>query len=403
MQHVLLINSDKLEPVRILAADPAIRLSVITKPKYAALYDSVGEVWPVDDVAHLPQVQTAAIDILSRRPIDAIITPIERSILTGGYLRSALALPGPGFDQTLRFTHKLVMKQHLRRAGLPTADFVGLERVAAIPAVGAQLGWPIIVKPAISSGSMHTFRVDSLNHWEQPEVQRQAHELARLRVPMLAERFIAMDAEYHCDGVVAQGEVVFDAVAQYFTPVLSSMDSFIGSYLLQPSDPVGQAIRALHRQVVAALELHDCVTHLEVFGAPGGLVVGEIACRPGGGAITDVIQRQYGVNMWQMFVNAALRRPYEITPRVPTTSYGWCGLPCANGQVIAMTPEHELRAIPGVRDVTMFYRQGDRVAEKRTSVFYSGVVFFEQPDSAQLETSYAAVQQRFAVETVAVD
>src|SRR5438128_10887952 len=106
MRYVLLINTDRMEPVHLLRADPSVHLSVLTKSQYAPLYEEFAEVWLVDDVRNLSQVQEAALSILRRHPIDAIVAPYERSLLAGGFLRSYFGLPGPGFDHILPFTNK---------------------------------------------------------------------------------------------------------------------------------------------------------------------------------------------------------------------------------------------------------------------------------------------------------
>jgi hypothetical protein len=398
MRHVLLINSDKMEPIHLLSSDPTVQLSVLTKPKYAPLYAGIAEVWPVDDVANVMQARTAALHLLRSHPLDAIVTPLERSLLTGGFLRSYLDLPGIGYDQMLRFANKLVMKRHLRQAGLRVTPFERLDRLDDLPAAGDRLAWPVVVKPAIGSGSMHTFCIDSADHFRALQAAGQLLPLEQSDVPLLVEHFVPMDAEYHCDGVVFQGEVVFASVSRYSEPALGAFGSVFGSYILDESDAMTQSIQALHRAVVAAFELRDGVTHLEVLSSADGLLIGEITCRPGGGGILKAIRYQYGVELWDAFIRTALGLDPEIAPVHSDGVVGWCGLPCSNGRIVSMTPVETLMQMPEVIDVQMLHQVGERVQEKQTSVFYSGMVFFRTSEAREVPALLDRLRAQYAIE-----
>ncbi|MCD4644868.1 hypothetical protein AR454_21775 [Bacillus mycoides] len=402
MRRVLLINSDKMEPVHLLGTDPSIELMIFTKPKYAHLYKNLGTVFLLSDVADVMEASVLLLKVLQQNSIDAIVCPLERSLLTGGYLRSYYGLTGLGYDQTLGFANKLIMKRRLRESGLPVTDFARLDRIDDLSSYGKTLGWPLIVKPAIGSGSMNTLCVKSNEHLEELQETGELEPLHKGEVPLIVERFVCIRAEYHCDCIVSQGKVLFSSTSRYIQPVLSSLDNMIGSYTLSPQSPKVAQIEELHQKVIKVLGLREGITHLEVYETDNGFLIGEITCRPGGGGITQNIERHTGVSIWDAFIQTSIGEHPYIVPKIKNGISGWLGLPCRNGLITSLTPVEELQRIPGVEVVQMNYSVGENVVEKKTSVFYAGKIFFHLDSETEIPDLLQAVKDRyyFKVETI---
>lgn len=398
MRYVLLINSDKMEPIHLLASDPEVHLSVITKPKYAALYEGIAEIWPVDDVANLLQAASSALKMLQHHPIDGIVTPLERSLPTGGYLRSYLDLPGPGYDQVAHFANKRVMKRCLKQAGLPLTTFEPLDRLEQLPAIGDRLGWPVVAKPAISSGSMNTFIIQSAAHFYEMYDDGQLRKLEQVGVPMLAEHYVPLEAEYHCDSVVYKGQVVFAAVSLYFQSMLDGVGDFNGSYILPEDDPALNPILELNQAALTALGLETGVTHTEFFKTPTGFIFGETTCRPGGAGIAKAIKLQFDVDIWKAYVYSCLGDAPCLTPLRKPGVYGWYGLPGQNGRISRLTSKETLARIPGIVNVKMIYQVGDQVQEKITSVFYNVMLHFHRHRVQDLPDMVRSINAAYQVE-----
>jgi len=81
-------------------------------------------------------------------------------------------------------------------------------------------GWPVVVKPVIGSGSMYTYtignREEVLSFFEGPEVEW----FRRNRYQIIAEEYIAMKGDYHCDAIIRNGRVIFSVLQRYFSPLL---------------------------------------------------------------------------------------------------------------------------------------------------------------------------------------
>lgn len=122
-RHVIVVNGGKLKPyLRFKERYPATDVSIITEPCHRGLYVAERDVRTVDAIECLDQVRTAALDIVGDHgEVDGVVAPSERTIPTGGYLRSYLGLPGYSFDESIAFTSKLAMKRRLQKSGVRVA------------------------------------------------------------------------------------------------------------------------------------------------------------------------------------------------------------------------------------------------------------------------------------------
>ena len=398
MRDVLIIGSDRMEPVELLLSDPEVRLSAMCKPKYAHLYQGKADVYTVDDVADLAQARAAMLRLLRVHPVDAIVTPIERSVLTGGFLRSYYGIPGLGFEQCLRCANKHIMKLCFRDAGLPVTGFARLDDIDGLPAAAQRLGWPVVLKPCVGSGTMCVSLIKDAAEFARLRAAGGFDGILALGVPLLLERYVDMEAEYHCDAATFGGEVRFASVGRYHWPPLQQR-GWGGSVLCEASDDAAVAgVLELNRRAIAALGLTSAVTHFEAFRTRDGLVAGEVAARPGGGGIPDAIRLKYGVDIAEAFVRAAQGLPPRLDMRRIPDAVGVLGLPSRNGLVRYITPAAELERLPGVAAAHLAHEAGDVIQEKQTSVFFSGLCVLRARDHAGLRRAVAAVQEAFRFE-----
>lgn len=386
MDHVLLINSDKMEPIEYLKRNIQAELSVITRNKYAHLYKDIANVWIVDNFTDYKVVKDKTLEILKKGMINSVITPTEKSLLAGGFLRSFFAISGPKFDCVLNFSNKLIMKNTLSSHGIAVAAYRMLPSIEDLPQAAKTLGYPIVVKPIMGAGSENTFFIESMEQYKQLFNNGFFDSLTSLDVPLLAEEYVVMDAEYHCDGVVENGKTIFTSISKYFSPVLSSVNKYIGSYILDKESVDYQEIHKIHKNVIRVFCLENGVTHLEVFKTSNGYIVGEITCRPGGGGIPKTIKYNYGFDVWDTFMNLALHKKVNINDNVDSGNFGWFGLPIENGLVTSVPEMNTNMKENNIEGLDLFYKTGDWIESKKTSGSYSGYVFFRKEKDKDLKT-----------------
>jgi biotin carboxylase len=400
--HVLLINSGKAEAAdQLLTAAADVELDILTEPAYAPMYRAGTRLNFVDDIGDMTAVRRAALDLLAEHPIHHIVAPSERSLQAGGYLRSFLGLPGLTFEVANRFSNKAVMKARLAEHGLPLAPYRVVGRAAGIPAEAAELGWPVVIKPALGTGSMNVFVARGPDDLADLLASPLTEHLRNADCPLLVEAFVEMEAEYHSDGVVDGGVLRFASVSRYLTTQLDTVGGFNGSYVLPDSSPDVGAIRELHTAAVAALSLPAGVTHLEVYKTAGGFVVGEISCRPAGGGITDAVQEQYGIDLWRIFMESALNREISLpTPlraardEVVAVSL----LPARPGRVVRISTADELARIPDVLRVEMSATVGTVIGHRLHSASASGQVLIAAADEETVRKRVDELMQTFVLD-----
>lgn len=318
--RVLVLTSDREEAVdRVRRRD--VETVVITAERYRPLYDglpgvTVRTVPAIDDLTAVREVGRAE---AARGPVRAVVAATEKSVIPAGMLRAHLGVPGAGPDVAFAFTHKGAMKQRLSDHGVRVAPFRAATTGAQLAEAADEIGYPVVVKPVMGAAGKDTHVVAS-----SAELSRLTDRGAFGPGPYLVERHVEMVEEVECDGIVRDGRTTFHSVSRYFAPLLTVGTQVIGgSYVVPADDPIVPALGRLHDEVVRALGARDAVTHLECFVTADGLVVGEITCRPGGGSVTDMVQRAWDVDLWDELVRAELGEPSAVAVRPAPGVHGW--------------------------------------------------------------------------------
>ncbi|WP_327071259.1 ATP-grasp domain-containing protein [Kitasatospora sp. NBC_01302] len=399
---VLVVSSYKPLPARLLADDLLGRVRVITEPAFAGLYGGRAEVTCVPSIDDLSAVRDAALGLFADGPVDAVLTPAEAGIAASGLLRSHYGIQGIGYETANACSNKYVMKRTLAAAGVPVTAFRPAYRLADVPAAAADLGWPVVLKPTFGGGTFDVVELAGPRDFAAFAESPGARRLRASRTPLLVESLVEMEAEYHCDAVVHDGEVLFAAVSRYHGPVLRTLGGFVGSYPL-PEDHRDQwAARTLLRRVLGAVGLRHGVAHVEMFRTAGGILVGELACRPPGGGLVDGLALQYGVDLWQAFLETSLGLAPTLRPRTAERIVVNSMLPARPGRITAITPAEKLAALPGVRQVTMTRRVGDLIDPDLYSTSHTGVVLFTVGSEDEVPLRLAELAQLYALDVAPV-
>lgn len=288
------------------ALDPAqSRVTLITPPAIASQANP-GECREVLalDIEHIPTV-IAILEALDRRsPFDRVIAFPESYQLPIAGLRDRLGIPGPGTAEILPFRDKFTMKRVAAADGLPVAQFIPIETALdAVPFLKTH--GKIFLKPRTGSGSKGVHPISSRS--ELDKLARGPEMLANYQ----AERYI--DAPMiHTDAVVRDGRPEMAVTSMYLASTLSHLRGQpVASVAV--SDPKLRQQAAEHLDaVVKAFSIKDMVLHLESFVAEE-LIFNEVACRPGGGGITPMVQALTGYNLFESFIRLAQADPLTVT------------------------------------------------------------------------------------------
>jgi hypothetical protein len=258
------------------------------------------------DMTRKGHVERVAQWLIESRRLTHIVALHEKDMILAATLRERYELPGMTAAETLPFRDKLLMKDDLVAAGyknVPAYLPLTSAAVRSLPWTGRT-----VVKSRWGLGASEVRVVDDVTGIAAAIKDLQA-DPSTLEV----EQFID-GTMYHCDSVISDGEIHFVAVSEYLQPPgRFALERYQGSVILGDG-PTRNLLAEHNAAVLRGLGIKAGVTHAEYFITPkGDVVFCEIAARPGGGGISDIVHLAYGVNI----VESAVHLQLGLTPSLP--------------------------------------------------------------------------------------
>jgi len=275
--------------------------------------DALAHYVKVGSLAAADAVLATVRELARQARIDRVECLWEPYMLLAARLREELGLPGLTVAQTVPFRDKERMKQLIDEAGLRTPRHASTGTVAGVWAAADSIGFPLIVKPVAGGGSADTYRAGSAAELDAI--------LPMLRhVPQVSvEEFVEAE-EFTYDTICADGRVLFENICWYRPrPLVNKMHEWISPIDVALRDldrPELQGGRALGAAVLGALGFRDGFTHMEWYRkADGDVVFGEVAARPPGGRMVDLMNYATDADLFSAWAEAVthgrISRPIE--------------------------------------------------------------------------------------------
>ncbi|MFT3770641.1 MAG: hypothetical protein QM820_34890 [Minicystis sp.] len=296
-------------------------------------YSGFAAVRGFPDYEQSARVELEVLRLHREWPISRIVITSEMDVLRAGRLRTHLGLPGQGGDSALAFRNKLEMKRRL-------SNRLKSVRVPAFAAVGEgfdiiqfveEHGYPIIVKPVDGFGSARATPI------------RDEDELAAFLergVPhgLEVETFVT-GRQYHIDGLVIDGEIVFCWPSRYLRDSLYFTEGGItAAQMLSAEHPLFSRLREATKEILDILPTpRDTSFHLELFHTPNDeLFFCEVASRTGGARINPMLKMAFGIDVNRAFVRLQAGLPVDVAElralaRSPRRLLGWGAVPTRAG------------------------------------------------------------------------
>lgn len=314
----------------------------------------------------------AGLRLAQRHPISRVVSFAEADVLAAATLREQLQLPGQHPASAQAYRDKGLMRRYTADAGLPAPRWWLVERASQVRAFAGRHGWPVVVKPRSSSGSVGV------------HVLHSEADLARLPAELpghLVEQLVEGEA-VHVDGLIVEGRPVFALPAAYteLGCLAHWADRGSGSYLLGRDHPWYRPLVEELWRVVAALPGDGTLLlHAEFFVAEGRRpVLCEIASRLPGHPIPPMINRALGVDLRHTWLRIAAGLPVDLdrlteaaANPVPVANYG---LPPRLGRLAALPGEPPAECAGWVHDLMPLAQPGEvwdeaRYAERKSGDF----------------------------------
>lgn len=241
--------------------------------------------------------------------IDQVECLWEPCLILAARMREMLGLSGMTVDETIPFRDKEVMKQVLDRAGIRTPRHGSATTVEGVREVAQRVGFPLVVKPIAGAGSQDTYRADAAN-----ELERMLPALRN--VPEVSVEEFIEGEDYTFDAISVDGEIAHYSIGFYRPRALiQKTNEWISPQTVVVRDveaPDLAAGREMGRAVLAALGFRTGYTHMEWYRTPSGdAVFGEIAARPPGARLVDLINFASDVDTYTGWAEAACHKRFS--------------------------------------------------------------------------------------------
>jgi biotin carboxylase len=289
---------------------------------------------------------------------DGVFSFSESGVMTAAAVAEGLGLPSVGVDAARKSRNKLLMRQAYADAGVPHPEFRFVASLDEALAVGAEFGYPVVLKPTLGAASNFVFRIDdpeemALRYRDAVEgMSRMSWYLMEAEgmdlgpYGLLVESFL--DGHEHLFEALAWDDEVY--LGSAVDRVTSEGDTFDDDVHHAPSDLSDEDFAKVHRVITDAAHaqgLRRSAMHAEVRFHQGEPYVVEIAIRPGGGGLDLIAQATADYSPIEAVMDVAR----GVKPRVhhyrPTGVHamGAC-LICDSGEVEYVTVAPEVTDAP---------------------------------------------------------
>ncbi|MER7208980.1 ATP-grasp domain-containing protein [Streptosporangium sp. NPDC000239] len=254
-------------------------------------------------------LEQAVLDMHRDAPFSAVLAGCDFHVPATARLAAALGLTGLRPETVEEVRDKVLMRARSAEAGLRTPRFAQVTSLTELEQAAEHVGYPCVIKPAGSSGSIHVSRA---NEWAELRAAfdrlsaDQSLDLGRpLEHRAIVEEYIA-GPEFSADGYVAEGRTTVVALTR---KLLGPEPAFVEIGHLTPADEsveVTAQIEKYVRAVVDAVHLTVGAFHCELRMTPDGPVLIEIAARLPGDRIVDLVHLATGVSLPKAMIAAHL-------------------------------------------------------------------------------------------------
>jgi len=261
--------------------------------------------WPresLDDTFYFPgdillaDIVKAVTHLARTRKLHRIVALDEYDMETAATLREHLRIPGMGLTTTRYFRDKLAMRMRALDRHVRVPDFVPVVNHDDIRYYLNHVPGPWVLKPRQEASAIG---IKKIHAGEQ--LWPLLDQLGDKQSSFLLEKFVPGEV-YHVDSVVSENEVVFASVSKYGKPPMNVAHGGVFTTFTVPrGDDADQGLRAINRDLIAALGLLRGVAHAEFIQAHADrhFYFLECAARVGGAYISDMVEAATGINLWR--------------------------------------------------------------------------------------------------------
>ena len=346
----------------------------------------------------------AAETLAAEAGVDGLVAVGDRPAYIAALAAELMGIPYNSPDSVEASGNKFLARERFRAAGLLVPDFHRISLAEGPDHAAQQARYPCVVKPLALSASRGVIRADHPEEFiaafrriesllSNPDIARLHEDQDRF---LQVESFIA-GREFALEGILSHGQL--RVLALFDKPDPLDGPFFEETIYVTPSreslltqDAIARATHA----AVEALGLTEGPIHAEMRVNRSGVWILEVAARPIGGLCARVIP---GLE------DLILRHAAGVdagTLTMPTPAAGVMMIPIPReGIYVAVQGLDQARSAPGIEDVIVTAKKGQKLIPLPEGASYLGFIFAraETPDAAEQALRNAHQQLRFEIAT----
>ncbi|MER8550198.1 acetyl-CoA carboxylase biotin carboxylase subunit family protein [Mesorhizobium sp. M1169] len=305
---------------------------------------------------------------------------------TVGKLCRHFDLPGPNPSSIERCCDKFLQRQLLAEAGVPIPAYRLAETATDVERSAAEIGLPVIVKPAVGIGSFGVRlcrNVDELA--EHTTYLLGGKHPWRSSPRILVEEFA--QGPHYCANIMGN-EVIAIAAAEFGPPPHFVFREY--TFPAPLTDDADKRITDVSLSCLPALGLGWGPTCIEFRWMNRGPVVIEVNPRMPGGGDPKLIQLAYGVDLTTEHLKLVIGEEWDLRKRHSQTVAARNLIPDCDGTLDWIDGGDRAAAVPGVAEVKLYVKPKMPIVRKGDYRDRIGHVIATSPSRAQT----AAILQR---------
>ncbi len=231
-----------------------------------------------------------------------VVACVESAVYPASLIRRPLKARLTKDSVILRGHDKIKMKQYLSEFDIPMTEFLPGDAPLSAEDIIAKLGSPVVVKTRSLSGGRGMCMAKS-------PAELKAYQSSLY----IFERYIK-GTESSVESFIQDGQVQFHNITYYRTPGFTN--------ILPSHQSVAECaeIQKLNEKIISSLGLQWGISHVEVYNTAEGPLFGELALRPPGGYLMELLSLSYGFDAWEAFLAVELGEEYVFNSKIQAWS-----------------------------------------------------------------------------------
>lgn len=298
---------------------------------------------------NIDQTIKSVIEFNDKYKIDAIVSKDDARQLLKAHIAEALKLSFISVDTAKILSDKYLQKKYMTTHNIPCARFQIASSLEELKNACRTIGYPIVIKPVSSWGSMGVVKVDNSKKLASYYDEIKANILAfhGSYQNFIVEEYLPGD-EVSVEGIIDQGKIYIIAITD---KIVAEEPFFVEIGHTIPTKLPATVQQKLKDLTIAALEplsIRSAGIHVEIKLTPAGLKVNEIHARFGGAGIPSIITMVYGIDLVAELIKSAAGERTSLNPKWNKAAAIRFIVPHSPGVLLDIKGEKEITKQKGV-------------------------------------------------------